>query len=55
VGHYQYKALTQDGREVSGSLEYPEEQSVQIYMESQGFITVDIEQKKDTGNKKYHI
>ena len=47
MGHYQYKALTQDGREISGSLEYPEEQSVLSYLESQGYIPVDIEQKQD--------
>ena len=55
MGHYQYKALTQDGREVSGSLEYPEEQSVLIYLESQGYIPVDIEQIQDNGDTNSDI
>jgi len=50
MGVYQYKALTQDGREISGSLDYPEEQSVLIYLESQGFIPVDIEKSPDNGD-----
>jgi general secretion pathway protein F len=50
MGVYQYKALTQDGREISGSLDYPEEQSVLIYLESQGFIPVDIEKSPDKGD-----
>jgi len=50
MGVYQYKALTQDGREISGSLDYPEEQSVLIYLESQGFIPVDIEKIPDNGD-----
>ena len=50
MGQYQYKALTQDGREISGSLEYPEEQSVLNYLESQGYIPVNIEQKQDNSD-----
>ena len=50
MGVYQYKALTQDGREISGSLEYPEEQSVLNYLESQGYIPVNIEQKQDNSD-----
>lgn len=50
MGNYQYTALTQDGREVSGSLDYPEEQSVLIYLESQGYIPVDIEKKQDNSD-----
>jgi len=50
VGTYQYKALTQDGREVSGSLDYPEEQSVLTYLESQGYIPVHIEEKQDNSD-----
>lgn len=41
-----YKALTQDGREVSGSLEQPGEQAVLHYLESQGFIPLDIRQQQ---------
>ena len=52
MGVYQYKALTQDGREISGSLDYPEEQSVLIYLESQGFIPVDIEKSPDNGDTR---
>ena len=44
---YLYRALTQDGREVSGTLEYPEERSVLAYLESQGYIPVDIEVRKE--------
>jgi len=51
MGLYLYKALTQDGREVSGSLEYPEERSVLAFLEAQGYIPVDIELKKDNGGK----
>ena len=47
MGIYQYKALTQDGREIFGSLEDVEEQSVLTYLESQGFIPLDIEKKTD--------
>jgi len=47
VGIYQYKALTQDGREVSGALEYPEEGSVLAFLEAQGYIPIDIEFKGD--------
>ena len=47
MGSYQYKALTQDGREVSGSVDYSEEQAVLVYLESQGFIPVDIEERRD--------
>lgn len=47
MGTYLYKALTQDGREVSGSLEYPEEGSVLAYLESQGYIPIVIELKPD--------
>ena len=50
MGIYQYKALTQDGREVTGSLENVEEQSVLSYLESQGFIPLDIVEKKDNKN-----
>jgi general secretion pathway protein F len=42
MGVYLYRALTQDGREVSGSLEYPEERAVLTWLESQGYIPVDI-------------
>jgi len=42
MGIYLYRALTQDGREVSGSLEYPEESAVLTYLESQGYIPVEI-------------
>ncbi|MDH3762257.1 MAG: type II secretion system F family protein [Gammaproteobacteria bacterium] len=48
MGIYQYKALTQDGREVSGALEYPEERSVLAWLEDQGYIPVDIELRKDS-------
>jgi general secretion pathway protein F len=48
MGIYQYKALTQDGHEVSGALEYPEERSVLAYLETQGYIPVDIELRKDS-------
>jgi len=51
MGVYLYKALTQDGREVSGSLEYPEERSVLAFLETQGYIPVDIELKKDNDSK----
>lgn len=47
MGIYLYRALTQDGREVSGSLEYPEERSVLAYLESQGYIPVEIAPGKD--------
>ena len=47
MGIYQYKALTQDGREVSGALEYPEEGSVLAFLEAQGYIPIDIEFKGD--------
>lgn len=46
MGEFHYKALTQDGQEISGSLEYPEEQSVITYLESQGYIPLDIEERK---------
>ena len=42
MGVYVYRALTQDGREVSGALDYPEEREVLAYLESQGYIPVDI-------------
>jgi general secretion pathway protein F len=42
MGLYLYRALTQDGREVSGSLEYPEERAVLAWLESQGYIPLDI-------------
>ena len=42
MGMYLYRALTQDGREVSGSLEYAEERAVLAWLESQGYIPVDI-------------
>jgi len=51
MGIYLYKALTQDGREVSGALEYPEERSVLAFLEAQGYIPVDIELKQDNGNR----
>ena len=41
-----YKALTQDGREVNGSIEHNEEQAVLTYLEAQGFIPVDIQEQK---------
>ncbi len=47
MGSYQYKALTQDGREVSGLVDYSEEKAVLVYLESQGFIPVDIEERSD--------
>lgn len=43
---YQYTALTQDGREVSGSLEFPGEQAVLSYLETQGYIPVEILEEK---------
>jgi len=52
MGIYLYKALTQDGREVSGSLEYPEERSVLAFLEAQGYIPIDIELKKDNGGRQ---
>jgi general secretion pathway protein F len=56
VGIYLYKALTQDGRQVSGSLEYPEERSVLAYLETQGYIPVDIElSKNDEGSPASQI
>ena len=42
MGIYLYRALTQDGREVSGSLEYAEERAVLAYLEAQGYIPVEI-------------
>jgi general secretion pathway protein F len=42
MGVYLYRALTQDGREVSGTLEYPEERAVLAYLEAQGYIPVEI-------------
>lgn len=45
MGIYQYKALTQDGREVNGALEYPEEGSVLAFLEAQGYIPINIELK----------
>ena len=50
MGIYQYKALTQDGREVSGSLDYPEESSVLAFLETQGYIPVDIELSGDNAH-----
>ena len=50
MGIYQYKALTQDGREVSGSLDYPEERSVLAFLETQGYIPVDIELSGDNAH-----
>ncbi len=48
---YLYRALTQDGREVSGALDYSEEREVLAYLESQGYIPVDIAPgRRDTGN-----
>jgi len=47
VGSYRYKALTPDGREVSGLVDYSEEKAVLVYLESQGFIPVDIEKRSD--------
>ena len=47
MGIYQYRALTQDGREVSGALEYPEEGSVLAFLEAQGYIPIDIELRGD--------
>jgi len=47
VGVYLYKALTQDGREVSGALESSAEPSVLAFLEAQGYIPVDIELSKD--------
>ena len=56
MGIYLYKALTQDGRQVSGSLEYPEESSVLAYLETQGYIPVDIElSKNDEGSPASRI
>ena len=48
MGRYQYKALTPDGREVSGLVDYSEEKAVLVYLESQGFIPVDVEERSDT-------
>ena len=42
MGLYLYRALTQDGREISGSLDYSEEREVLAYLESQGYIPVNI-------------
>ena len=42
MGVYLYRALTHDGREVSGRLEYPEERAVLAYLEAQGYIPVEI-------------
>lgn len=42
MGVYLYRALTQDGREVSGSLEYPEERAVLAWLEAQGYIPIEI-------------
>ena len=50
MGIYQYKALTQNGREVSGSLDYPEESSVLAFLETQGYIPVDIELSGDNAH-----
>ena len=50
MGIYQYKALTQDGREVSGSLEYPEERAVLAFLEAQGYIPVDIKLSGDSAH-----
>jgi len=50
MGIYQYKALTQDGREVSGSLDCPEERSVLTFLEAQGYIPVDIELSGDNAH-----
>ncbi len=47
MGIYQYRALTQDGREVSGALEYSEEGSVLAFLEAQGYIPIDIELRGD--------
>jgi len=47
MGVYLYKALTQDGREVSGALESPAETSVLAFLEAQGYIPVNIELGKD--------
>lgn len=55
MGIYQYKALTQDGREVNGSLEFAEERSVLAHLQTQGFIPLDIEKKKDNSNLNANI
>ena len=55
MGSYQYKALTQDGREVSGSVDYSEEQAVLGYLESQGFIPVDIEERRDNHDQRSDV
>lgn len=47
-----YKALTQDGQEVTGTLEYPEEQAVITYLHAQGYIPLDIEEKKSQNETK---
>jgi len=52
VSIYSYKAITQDGREVSGTVEYPEQQSVLSYLESQGYIPLDIVEKQQ-GSKHF--
>ena len=51
MGIYQYKALTQDGHEVSGALEYPEEGSVLAFLEAQGYIPIHIELKGDSNGE----
>lgn len=46
MGIYLYKALTPDGREVNGSADFDEERSVLAFLESQGYIPLDIELRR---------
>ena len=47
MGVYDYRALTADGREISGTLEFAEEGSVLSHLERQGYIPLDIELRAD--------
>lgn len=47
MGVYLYRALTQDGREVSGSVDQAEESSVLTFLESQGYIPIDIAPRRE--------
>ena len=47
MGVYFYRALTHDGREVSGAVDQAEERSVLAWLESQGYIPIDIELRRD--------
>jgi general secretion pathway protein F len=47
MGVYLYRALTHDGREVSGVTDQAGERSVLAWLESQGYIPIDIELRRD--------